>query len=135
MSVVKDFHFKPLNTGINPFIFRYQPKDPYFNLFAKIEPGKTSAVLPAIEKLFKQYEQDGSFDYSFVNEALNNTYRDDNRTASIILFFANLTIFIGCLGLFGLTVFSAEQRIKEIGIRKVLGAGIASITGLLSKDF
>ncbi|MES2647230.1 MAG: ABC transporter permease [Bacteroidota bacterium] len=135
IAVVKDFHFKPLNTGINPFIFRYQPKDSYFNLFAKIQPGKATEVLPAIEKLFKEYEQEGTFEFSYVNEALNNTYRDDKRTASIILFFANLTIFIGCLGLFGLTVFSAEQRIKEVGIRKVLGASVSSITALLSKDF
>ncbi len=135
IGVVKDFNFKPLNSAIEPFIFRYQPQDRYFNLFVKIQPGKTQQVIPKIAKVFKQYEAEGSFDFSFVNEALNDLYRNDNRTASIIFFFANLAIFIGCLGLFGLTVFSAEQRIKEIGIRKVLGAGITSITSMLSKGF
>jgi len=135
IGIVKDFHFKPLNTGIEPFIFRYQPLNPYFSIFVKIAPGKTPDVLLEMQQLYKKYEANVPFQCSFVNESLNALYKEEKRTANIILVFANLTIFVGCLGLFGLTVFAAEQRIKEIGIRKVLGAGLISIAGLLSRDF
>lgn len=135
IGVVKDFHFKALNTGIDPFIFRYQPQDRYFNLFVKAVPGKTQEAIQQIQKMYKKYETDFPVHFTFVNEAINELYREDRRMATIILLFACLTIFVGCLGLFGLTVFAAEQRSKEIGIRKVLGAGVASIARLLSKDF
>ena len=135
IGVVKDFNFKSLNTSIDPFIFRYQPLDRYFNLFVKTAPGHTAEAIQQIQKIYKQYDTEFTMDYSFVNEAINNIYLEDTRTANLILLFACLTVFVGCLGLFGLTVFAAEQRIKEIGIRKVLGAGVASLAGLLSKDF
>jgi putative ABC transport system permease protein len=135
IGVVKDFNFKSLNTTIDPFIFRYQPQDRYFNLFVKIAPGNTAATIAQIQKVYKQYDTEFPMSYNFVNESINNLYLEDTRTANLIMLFAILTVFVGCLGLFGLTVFAAEQRIKEIGIRKVLGAGVTSITGLLSKDF
>lgn len=135
IGVVKDFHFKPLSAGIEPFVFRYQPWAPYFNLFVKTVPGKTAEAINQIQKYYKKYEPETPLEFSFLNESINQLYKDDKRTASVILLFACLTIFVGCLGLFGLTVFAAEQRIKEIGIRKVLGAGVLSVTQLLSKDF
>ena len=135
IGIVKDFNFKPLTKSIEPFLMRYQPANPYFNIFVKIAPGKTQDVLLALQKLYKNYETDTPLEYSFVNESLDAVYRDDKRTAAIILLFSNFTIFVGCLGLFGLAVFSAEQRTKEIGIRKVLGASLGAITGLLSGDF
>jgi len=135
IGVVKDFHFKTLVTGIEPFILRYQPKENYYNLFVKTLPGKAAEAIKKIQLAYKKYEQETPVEFSFVNEAINKTYQDEQRTATIILLFACLTIFVGCLGLFGLTVFAAEQRLKEIGIRKVLGAGIKSIAALLSKDF
>ncbi|MEO5891825.1 MAG: ABC transporter permease [Ferruginibacter sp.] len=135
IGVVKDFNFKPLNSAIEPFIFRYQPRERYFSTFIKILPGYSQPVIKQVERLYKKYETEAPFEFSFLDDKINQQYLDDKRTASIILVFANLTIFVGCLGLFGLTVFSAEQRIKEIGIRKVLGAGLASIITLLSKDF
>jgi putative ABC transport system permease protein len=135
IGVVKDFHFKPLSAGIEPFIFRYQPWAPYFNLFVKTVPGKTAEAINQIQKYYKKYEPETPLEFSFLNESINQLYNDDKRTASVILLFTCLTIFVGCLGLFGLTVFAAEQRMKEIGIRKVLGAGVLSLTQLLSKDF
>ncbi len=135
IGVVRDFHFKPLSAGIEPFIFRYQPWSSYFSLFVKTVPGKTAEAINQVQKLYKKYEPETPFEFTFLNESINQLYKDDKRTASVILLFACLTVFVGCLGLFGLTVFTAEQRIKEIGIRKVLGAGVASIAGLLSKDF
>ncbi len=135
IGVVKDFHFKPLSVGIEPFIFRYQPYTPYFNLFVKTVPGKTAEAINQIQKYYKKYEPETPLEFTFLNESINQLYNNDKRTATVILLFACLTIFVGCLGLFGLTVFAAEQRIKEIGIRKVLGAGVLSVTKLLSKDF
>ncbi|AMR30818.1 hypothetical protein A0256_04955 [Mucilaginibacter sp. PAMC 26640] len=135
IGTIHNFNYKPLNTSIEPLILRYQPKDRYFRVFIKVMPGKAEHVIKQVEKLYKSYEPNVSFQYSFLDEAIDQSYRNDKRTASFILLFAILTIFVGCLGLFGLTVFSAEQRIKEIGIRKVLGAGLASIVTMLSKDF
>jgi ABC-type antimicrobial peptide transport system permease subunit len=135
IGVVKDFHFKPLSAGIEPFIFRYQPFAPYFNLFVKIVPGKTAEAINQIEKCYKQFESEVPLNFTFLNDSINQLYKEDRRTASIIFLFACLTIFIGCLGLFGLTVYAAEQRVKEMGIRKVLGASVLSITRLLSGDF
>jgi putative ABC transport system permease protein len=135
IGVIKDFHFKPLSAGIEPFIFRYQPWSPYFNLFVKTMPGKTAEAISKIKQYYKKYEPETPFEFTFLNESINQLYNDDKRTASVILLFACLTVFVGCLGLFGLTVFAAQQRIKEIGIRKVLGAGVLSVTKLLSKDF
>ncbi len=135
IGVVKDFHFKPLTTGIGPFIFRYQPQDRYFNMFVKTVPGQIQLAIKQIKTLYSSLEKEHPIQFSFVNEELNKLYQQDLRTATIIELFAGFSIFIGCLGLFGLTVFATEQRTREIGIRKVLGAGIASVTALLSKDF
>jgi len=135
IGVVKDFHFKPLSAGIEPFIFRYQPYTPYFNLFVKTVTGKTAEAINQIQKLYKKYEPESPLEFTFLNESINQLYKEDKRTASIFLLFACLTVFVGCLGLFGLTVFAGEQRVKEIGIRKVLGAGVLSVTHLLLKDF
>ena len=135
IGVVKDFHFKSLNAGIEPFVFRYQPWAPYFNLLVKTEVGKTAEAISQIQKVYKKYDSETPVEFSFVDEAINDLYKNDKRTATIIALFAGLTIFVGCLGLFGLVVFSAEQRIKEIGIRKVLGASVPNIVQLLSKDF
>jgi putative ABC transport system permease protein len=135
IGVVKDFHFKPLNTTIDPFILRYQPQDRYFKMFVKTAPGKTKQAISDIEKIYKKYETESPLQFSFLSESINAIYQNDKRIANIVLLFAALTIFVGCLGLFGLTVFAAEQRIKEIGIRKVLGAGVATLTALLLKDY
>jgi predicted permease len=135
IGVVKDFHFKSLNSDIEPFIFRYQPWAPYFDLLVKTEAGKTAEAIQQIQKTYKKYDAETPVEFSFVDEAINDLYKNDKRTATIIALFAGLTIFVGCLGLFGLAVFSAEQRIKEIGIRKVLGASVPHIVQLLSKDF
>ena len=135
IGVVKDFHFKSLNAGIEPFIFRYQPWAPYFNLLVKTEAGKAAEAIQQIQKIYKKYDSETPVEFSFVDESINELYKNDKRIAIIIAFFAGLTIFVGCLGLFGLAVFSAEQRIKEIGIRKVLGASVPHIVQLLSKDF
>ncbi len=120
IGVVKDFHFKPLTTGIEPFIFRYQPQDRYFTMFIKTVPGHARLAIQQVQKLYSSIEKDHPIQLSFVNEELDKLYLQDKRTATIIELFAGFSIFIGCLGLFGLTVFATEQRTREIGIRKVL---------------
>ena len=135
IGVVKDFNFKPLNNIISPFILRYHPWERYFNLLVKITSGNSQQVIQQTQKLYKKYEAEVPFQYSFIADDIEKSYADQKRTASIILLFAGFTIFVSCLGLFGLTVYTTEQRVKEIGIRKVLGATLASITTLLAKDF
>ncbi|HTE24757.1 ABC transporter permease [Flavitalea sp.] len=135
IGVVKDFHFRPLKSGIEPFIFRYQSQQGYSNMFVKTQKGNSENLIKQIEKVYYQFEPDIPFRFTFLSDALDKSYTQEKRTASIIMLFAVLTIFIGCLGLFGLTIYSAERRIKEIGIRKVLGAGLSSIATLLTADF
>ena len=135
IGVVQDFHFRPLTATIEPFVFRYWPKESYSRLLIKTHPNTVSEAIAAIEKTYKKYEHQTAPQYEFVDQALDNQYKTEQRTGRIVLYFAILAIFVSCLGLFGLTIFSAEQRTKEIGIRKVLGASVTSIASLLSKDF
>ncbi len=135
VGVVKDFHFRPLNVQIEPFIFRYRPKEFYFNLLVKTQSANLKRAIEDISKLYKKYEATSPISYGFVNQDLDKQYTNDQRTGSIILIFSVLAIIISCLGLFGLATFTAEQRTKEIGIRKVLGASVAQIVQLLSKEF
>lgn len=95
----------------------------------------TSANITVMEKIFKKYNPEYPFEYRFTDEEYAKKFNDDRTTGTLSLLFSGLTIFISCLGLFGLAAFMAEKRIKEIGVRKVLGASVASITGLLSADF
>jgi putative ABC transport system permease protein len=135
IGVVKDFHFRPLKAGIEPFIFRYQPQIDYSNIFIKTQQGESDKLIKQIEKVYSKFEPDIPFQFAFLSDAIEKSYTEEKRTATIVMSFAVLTIFIGCLGLFGLTIHSAETRIKEIGIRKVLGAELSSIAALLTTDF
>jgi putative ABC transport system permease protein len=135
IGVVRDFHFKSLGKSIEPFILRYQPQDRYFTMFVKTVPGKTKVAIAQLEVLFRKFEKEYPMEFSFVEESLNQLYEGEQRTANFIFIFSFLTVFVGCLGLLGVTVFATEQRLKEIGVRKVLGAGANNIAFLLSKDF
>ena len=135
VGVLKDFHFRPLRMTIEPFIFRFKPREPYFNLLVKLEPNSVQHTITGLTNLYKKYEPDNPIAYGFVDQDLDAQYRAEQRTGRIILYFSILSIFVACLGLFGLAAFMAEQRTKEIGVRKVLGASVGSIVSLLSKDF
>jgi hypothetical protein len=135
IGVVQDFHFRPLTTAIEPFLFRYWPDYKYSHLVVKTNPNQTRQALEVIEQFYKKYEHLTALRYEFVDEALENQYRSQQRTGRVVLYFSALAIFVSCLGLLGLATFTAEQRTKEIGIRKVLGASVGSIVTLLSKDF
>ena len=136
VGVLKDFHFRPLRVPIESFIFRFRPDNPYFTLLIKTAPNvPVQRTITDISALYKKYEPSAPISYGFVDQELDAQYRAEQRMGRIILYFSILSIFVSCLGLFGLTTYTAEQRTKEIGVRKVLGASVSSIVTLLSKDF
>lgn len=105
-------------------------------LFAKLKPNaKTASVINQFKTIYEKYDMEKPFEYHFMDEAFDSMYKAEDRLSKIFNVFTLFTVFIACIGLFGLTTFSAEQRTKEIGIRKVLGASVASIVSMLSKDF
>ncbi|PSR55364.1 hypothetical protein AHMF7605_18560 [Adhaeribacter arboris] len=134
VGVMKDFHSSSLHNAMQPLIMILAPKYADY-LFVRLAAGRTSAGLAQLEKLAKQYNPGYPFEYHFLDEDFEQMYRSEAIIGRLAYYFAFLAIFISCLGLFGLALFTAEQRTKEIGIRKVLGASVLNITGMLSKDF
>ncbi len=134
IGVVKDFHISSLHQKIEPLALYLQPfACRYFSI--KIRPQNIPRTLAFIGEAWKRFEPSRSFSYSFLEDDLDRFYRAEQKLGQIFLSFAILTIFIACLGLFGLSSFTAEQRTKEIGIRKVCGASVSSIVFMLSKEF
>jgi putative ABC transport system permease protein len=134
-GVVKDYHFKPLTEKIEPQLFTMNPTHNYGIIYIKIKPGTETSSLQYIAKTFKELFPLSPFSYNFKDQQNANSYEAEAKWKQILLFSAVLTIFISCIGLFGLSVLSAEKRTKEIGIRKVLGASVRSIAYILSTDF
>ncbi len=137
VGVVKDFVIEsPFQQNINPLMI-FGPGQMFAQvLHIKLNPAKTTtANMAGIEKIFKKYNPEYPLEYAFVDESYANKFKDAQRTGQLAGLFAGLTIFISCLGLFGLATYMAENRIKEIGIRKVLGASVTGIATLLSIDF
>lgn len=135
IGVLRDFHFRSFHVAIDPLLFRFRPKDFYFTLLVKTQPGEVQRTLADISDIYKKLEPDHPVTYGFVDQDLAAQYMAEQRTGRIVLSFSVLTILVSCLGLFGLATFTAEQRTKEIGIRKVLGASVASVVGLLCGNF
>jgi putative ABC transport system permease protein len=135
IGVVKDYHYAALNQEIRPQLFTMKPGNSYGKAFIKIKPGTETASLQHIGETFKKLFPINPYSYKFLDEENLKMYESEAKWKQIMLFGAILTIFISCIGLFGLATLSAERRTKEIGIRKVLGASVASITTLLSSDF
>ncbi len=132
-GVVKDFHFRSFHESINPLAI-FLDKRMVQTMFVKIS-GSTPAVLKNMEAAWKQRFQHRPFDYQFLDEDYNNLYKAEQRTAAVFTSFSSLAILLACLGLFALTAYTMVKRTKEIGIRKVLGATVANILLLVSKDF
>jgi ABC-type antimicrobial peptide transport system permease subunit len=135
IGIVKDFHFSSLHDPIQPLILRLREEESSGNALVRIEPTKTQQALRRLDALSGQFNPKFPFTYQFLDEAYNSLYTSEQMINKLSGYFAIIAIFICCLGLLGLVMFTAEQRIKEIGIRKVLGANTASVFGLLSKDF
>jgi putative ABC transport system permease protein len=130
VGVVKDFHFTSLHDAITPLIMTLGRDNG--NMILKVKTADISGLLASIKS---KWTSDEPFAYSFMDERFTNTYRAEQKVGNILNIFAGLTIFVACLGLFGLATFTAQQRVKEIGVRKVLGASVMNITTLLSRDF
>ena len=134
VGVIKDFHFTSLHVPIEPFVLEYSPTNTNFVL-VKVQENNFQDVLAYTEEKFEDISPGNLFRYYFVDEVFNRNYTQESRALDLLKAFSILGIFIACLGLFGLTVYSAQLRIKEIGIRKVLGASGSNIIFLLSKEF
>jgi len=141
IGVIKDFHFESLRESIKPVVIgRLEPK--YIGLMSasayiavKIRPHETRAAIAAIRKEYDKFAADVPFAYSFLDEDFNKLYDSEEKMSEVFGYVSFLAIFVACLGLFGLAAFAAEQRTKEIGIRKALGATVSNVMMLLSKDF
>lgn len=135
IGVVKNYHYASLAEEIKPQLFIMHPKYDYGQLLVRIKPTETSATLKHIEKVFKAMMPLVPYKYDFKDALNTKQYASEQKWKQIISFAALLTIFISCIGLFGLATLAAEKRTKEIGIRKVLGASVAGIAGSLSGSF
>ncbi len=135
IGVVKDFHFQGLHDEIKSYGFLLNRRPSYNYIIAHANSGKIKEVLAGISAAWVKLNPDEPFEYSFLDQDFQKNYIAEERLAAIIRYFTIIAILISCLGLFGLTSFSVEQRTKEIGIRKVLGASVKTLVGLLSKDF
>jgi putative ABC transport system permease protein len=133
IGVMEDFHFKSLHKKVEPLILRIA--NYYSYLIVKIRAKNIPATVSFLENKWKKFAPNCPFEYYFLDEAIDNLYSTEQRLGKIFRYFAFLAIFISCLGLFGLASFTIEQRNKEIGIRKILGATVPNILFLLTKDF
>lgn len=133
VGVTTDFHYRSLHAEVYPLAL-FAPRRGQRYVAARLVPDAIPQTLDGIQRTWKKFS-DLPLEYSFLADNLAAQYRAEDRLASIFSGFAILAILIGCLGLFGLAAFTAQQRTKEIGVRKVLGAGVANLIALLSKDF
>ncbi|HEV8284641.1 MAG TPA: ABC transporter permease [Chitinophagaceae bacterium] len=137
IGIVKDFHFQSLRDKIEPMILCYDQNPiqviDYYS--ARIAATNIRGTLDKLKEVMIKNDKDDPFEYHFLNDQLALFYIEDERRQTILIWAAFATIFIACLGLFGLATYSAEQRIKEIGVRKVLGATVLNLASILSKDF
>ncbi len=137
VGIVKDFHFQSLREKIAPMVMAYQ-HNPVQNIdyfTSRIEAGDIPGTLKKMEAVLLSIDPNHPLEHHFLDEQLALFYAEDTRRQTMLIWASLAAIFIACMGLFGLATYAAEQRVKEIGIRKVLGASVAGITGLLTKDF
>ncbi|MBE7171920.1 MAG: ABC transporter permease [Williamsia sp.] len=133
VGVVKDFHFRSLHELISPLVMTLGKGEG--SMIVKCGSADVAGLLGSMGNKWASFGPEGPFSYSFLDERFQDTYKAEVVIGRILGIFAGLTIFVACLGLFGLATFTAEQRTKEIGIRKVLGASVPGIVSMLSKDF
>jgi len=135
IGVVKDFHNRPLSQAITPTAITLLPNWAPFQMYVRVRPENVTRTMDRIEATWKRLVPGQPFEPVFLDQTFDDLYRSDRRMGVLFRDFAGLAIFISCLGIFGLAAFTAEQRTKEIGVRKVLGASIAGIVSLLSREF
>jgi putative ABC transport system permease protein len=134
VGIVENFHFESLKQNMSP-VMMYMSKRPQGMVSFRFQSKDAKEIVSMIEKKWKEMAPGQPFSYHFLDERFNNMYSAETRLAKVFGIFSGLAVVIACLGLFALTSFTAEQRTKEIGIRKVLGASVTGIVLMLSKDF
>ncbi|MEZ4829293.1 MAG: ABC transporter permease [Bacteroidia bacterium] len=134
IGVIKDFHITSIHTPIEPVILTLRPEDCGF-MFVRTAPGQTESAIAGLGAIYKEYNGNLPMDYRFMDETYNRYYESEMVMGKLTRYFAGIAIFIACLGLLGLASFSAQQRTREIGIRKVLGASVPNLVLLISKEF
>ena len=135
IGVLKDFHTHSLHEAIKPVVIDVKEYEYFGVILVRTEPGKTTEALASLENIYNEINPDFAFDYQFADQEYASLYKTEQVFSKLSNAFAILAIIISCLGLLGLVMFSTQQRTKEIGIRKVLGASVTSIISLFSKDF
>jgi putative ABC transport system permease protein len=135
IGVVKNFHFRPFSEKVQPQMFHQFADYSPVKFFVRIQPGNPSSTLSKLKETWASVVPDLPFKYSFLDEDLDRFYRSEARWSSIVGWAGGISIFLACLGLFGLAALTVVNRTREIGIRKVLGASVSGIIGLVSKDF
>lgn len=138
IGIVKDFNFESLHSNINPIVFFIPNSDgrfSYSDISIKINGDHIQNALEHIEKTWQQFLPEFPYQYDFVDDSFGQLYEAEQRQGRLFTIFSGIAIFIACLGLFGLAAFATAQRVREIGIRKVLGASVSSIVAMISKDF
>jgi putative ABC transport system permease protein len=135
VGVIDDFHIESLKLPTRPTLYTCAPPSQMAYYSFRLEANRIKSSIEQIGQLWKQLYPDSPFNYFFLDQKFNEQYRAERQFSQLFGFFTGLAILIACLGLFGLATFTAEQRTKEIGVRKVLGASVSSIVTLLSKDF
>jgi putative ABC transport system permease protein len=135
IGVVKDFHFRSLREKIGPLLFFMPPAGWYSQYSIKIDAADTQAILKSIEDKWSQFDPEHPFTFSFFDEGYSQLYQQENRLATIVNYFTFIGIFLSCLGLYSLASLTTEQRTKEIGIRKAIGATSRQIVMMLSKQY
>jgi putative ABC transport system permease protein len=134
IGVVKDFHYKSLHDKIEPTVLQIYPQA-YSKVAVKINGSKIETTIGEIKKVWSRYSADYPIEYNFLDESFGKMYKGEDKLKTLLTLFTAITIFVSCLGLLGLAANAAERRKKEIGVRKVLGATVADLVALLSKDF
>ncbi|WP_316791031.1 ABC transporter permease [Pedobacter frigoris] len=134
IGVIKDFHFESMHEPVKPMFLRYIPEGTN-RIMVKVSTGKVKEVITELKRFNATYNPGFNFDFKFLDHDFQALYAAENKVGVLSRYFAVLAILISCLGLFGLATFTAERRLKEIGIRKVLGASQFSVVYILSKDF
>ena len=135
IGVLRDYHSQSMREVIRPVLFDVKEYEDFGVILARTRPGQTKEALASLEKVYKEVNPAYAFNYQFVDEEYNKLYTSELIISKLSVLFAILAILISCLGLLGLVMFAAEQRTKEIGIRKVLGASLGQIIALFSRDF
>ncbi|MBN1480735.1 ABC transporter permease [candidate division KSB1 bacterium] len=135
IGVIKDFHFMSLHSNMQSYAL-FLPKENDIQFISiRIAPGAIKEILASIENTWRSIYPNEQFEYTFLDDRINQLYTKDQQTRQLFFIFAGLAIFVACLGLFGLATFNTEQRTKEIGVRKVLGSSMPRISFLLVKEF